>query len=713
MKLPRILVSIALMILSAEALGQAAPAGNQQVKLYRDTWGVPHIYADTLGNAAYAMGYAQAEDRLEDVYRNVRTATGTMAEAFGPQYAEQDYIMRLVKNAERCEQYWKTAPAHLKEIGDRFMRGIEAYLKEHPERKPEFATELHGWQCAAIGRAMILNWPLETLMNELARKAQAPPFGSNSFAVSPSRSAEGCAIIMTDPHLTWEGMAVFHEARVHAARISDHNTGGAYDQCGFWLVGSPLPALGHSGQVAWACTTGGPDTSDVYMVKLNPKNPLQYEYNGQWRDFEQTMISIAVKGQQPQQKPALYSIYGPVMAEPDLAKSVAYCGASPYLEADGLFEQMYRMSTARSCEEFYDALSMRQMMEQNTTFADTQGNIQYVRNGCVPIRPEGYNWSVPVPGGTDATRWLGFHDLRDLVQVKNPPQGYFQNCNLSPENMMKNSPMTPDKYKPYIYNVTWDFSTHRGERLRELLDADDSVTKEEAMDYTLNVYDVLAKPWQRALKVAVDAAGSAKTADPEFTKAVKDIIEWDGQFSKESVAAPLMKFWRLQCDTAIPVADIADNKPLSPAAQSKLLDLLAKALAEIKAKYGRLGVTWGDINLIGRGGKYFACPGAEFGADNQKTMTETVMDVGVRENPAGSGKYVGHDGSSSILLSFLHKNGIESYSLLNWGQSSDPNSPHYVDQAEKLYAERKFKPTWFKKDELMKNLESEKTLTIK
>jgi len=711
MKHFRVFVSIALVLsgaflwlsLAVEAAAQATPQARHQAKLYRDTWGVPHIYADTLGDAAYAMGYAQAEDRLEDIYRNVRTAVGTRAEAFGPQYVEQDYIMRLVKNGQRCEQYWKTAPIHLQQIGDGFMRGVEAYMSEHPDRKPAFATDLYGWQCMAIQRAMILNWPLETIMNDLRNKAQAPAFGSNSFAVAPSRSADGCAILMTDPHLTWEGMAVFYEARVHA---------GGHEQCGFWLVGSPLPALGHTGHVAWACTTGGPDTSDVYMVKLNPENMLQYQYNGEWRDFEQQVITIAIQGQAPLQKPALYSLYGPVVEEPDRAKGIAYCGASPYLDATGVFEEMYRIATARNCDEFYQALAMNQLMETNVTFADTDGNIQYVRNGCTPIRPDGYNWSAPVPGGTDATRWLGIHDIRDLVQVKNPPQGYFQNCNISPENMMRNSPMTRDKYKGYIYNVTWDTMTHRGERLLELLDADKSVTKEKAMDYALDVYDVLAKPWQHALKTAVDAVGSTKMSDPEFAKAVNDILSWDGRFTRESVAAPVIRFWRLQCDTAIPVADIADNKPLSPADQTKLLDLLAAALAEMKAKYGRVRVTWGDINLIGRGGKYFACPGAEFGANNQKTMTETVMDVGVRENPAGSGKYVGHDGSSSILLSFLHHDGIESYSLVNWGQSSDPNSPHYVDQAQKLYAERKFKPTWFRKEDLMKHVESGKTLEV-
>lgn len=199
----------------------------------------------------------------------------------------------------------------------------------------------------------------------------------------------------------------------------------------------------------------------------------------------------------------------------------------------------------------------------------------------------------------------------------------------------------------------------------------------------------------------------------ELKGAVEAILAWDGQFCRESTAAPIVRYWRAKCDKTLPVLDIADGKPLSQDDQGKLLDMLAEALAEMKAKYGTLDVAWGDINLIGRGGKYFGSPGVELGGWSQKALTETVMDVGVTESPAGSGKYVADNGTASVLLSFLRPEGIESYSLINWGQSADPASPHYVDQAEKLYAERKFKPTWFKKEDLMQHLESEKTLVIK
>jgi len=226
------------------------------------------------------------------------------------------------------------------------------------------------------------------------------------------------------------------------------------------------------------------------------------------------------------------------------------------------------------------------------------------------------------------------------------------------------------------------------------------------------VYDILAKPWQDALKNAVESVGASRMSDPEFAQVVETILAWDGQFVRESKTAPIIRYWREQSDQALPVLDIAKGKPLNPENQAKLLEMLAAALAEMKEKYGTIEVAWGDINLIGRGGKYFGTPGVELGGWSQKCMTETVLDVDGVEDPPGSGRYIAYCGSSSVLLSFLHSDGIESYSLLNWGQSSDPESPHYVDQAEQLYAERRFKPTWFKKEDLMKHLESEKRLVI-
>jgi acyl-homoserine lactone acylase PvdQ len=679
----------------------AAPAKtDHKVQIYRDTWGIPHIYANTEADAAYGLGYCQAEDRLEDLLTNVRASMGTLSEAFGEKSVEDDTMVRMMQNDTLFQKYWeKGVPANLKAIGDSFIAGAQAFMKEHPEKVPAWAPELHGWQSAAIMRRLILDWPVGTFMDDYNNRKQEPPRGSNEWAVCPSRSADNIPILLTDPHLTWEGMAVFYEAQVH---------GGDLNMNGFFVVGCPFLGIGHNNNVGWACTTGGPDTSDVYEVKLNPDNPKQYKYDGKWLDFETKTISVPVKDKPAVEKTFYYTVHGPVIGEPDVKKGVAYAAATPYYDDPTLFEQQYRMCMAKDAGEFYKALGMNEFMEQNLLFADTKGNVQYVRTGRVPKRPDGYDWGAPVDGSTSASRWLGIEPIENMVQIKNPKQGYLQNCNISPAVMTEDSPMVPDKYKPYIYNTSWDKQNNRGRRALQILSADNSVTKEEALDYGADVGDYLGPLWQAALKAAVDKAGAEKMKDAEFAQAVKDILAWDAKFDVDSVAAPIVMYWRLASEKDVDTQAIMDGKPLSEADQVKLLDGLSKALAEMKSTYGKLGVKWGDINFIGRGGKYFPAGGMRFGDGAADTISLRVVKS--RPMEGEKGKLLGRAGSSTLMVMFFHPDRVESYSCLVWGNSSDPNSPHYVDQAEKLYSQRKFKPTWWSKDELMQHIESQKTL---
>ena len=244
---------------------ETAEAGGESVTIYRDEWGVPHIYADTDRGAAFGMGYAQAEDRLDDIYVALRTGLGKMSEAFGTGYEEQDYAMRLLKNEELAKEYMETAPEHLAAIAEGFVGGVNAYLAENPDAQPEFALDIEPYMLLTVGRAMILRWPLGTVQDEIKRKSDGPiDGGSNQWAVAPSRSADGEAILLTDPHLTWEGLAVFYEARVRGDKLHMN---------GFFLMGSPLMAFGHNENVGWAPTTGGPDTADVFELDDEPGQP--------------------------------------------------------------------------------------------------------------------------------------------------------------------------------------------------------------------------------------------------------------------------------------------------------------------------------------------------------------------------------------------------------------------------------------------------------
>jgi acyl-homoserine lactone acylase PvdQ len=140
----------------AEATPEPAPApaeaSGESVTIYRDEWGVPHIYANTDRAAAYGIGYAQAEDRLDDIYTAVRTGLGKMSEVFGKDYTQQDYAMRLLKNEELAKEYMATAPEHLAAISEGYVDGVNAYLAENPDAKPEFALDLEPYMLLTVGR---------------------------------------------------------------------------------------------------------------------------------------------------------------------------------------------------------------------------------------------------------------------------------------------------------------------------------------------------------------------------------------------------------------------------------------------------------------------------------------------------------------------------------------------------------------------------------
>ncbi len=687
---------------------------DKQVTVYRDTWGVPHVYAATEAAGAYGLGYAQAQDRLDDFYSAVRTGMGSMSEAFGDKYVQQDYLMRQWRNAELAESYWQTAPPHVRQMVDSFVRGVQAYEAEHPEARPKHALDLQPWMIFTIGRAMTLRWPIGTIMDDLkegqrrqdaaAQGAQGPAERSNQWAVAKQRSADNVPILLTDPHLTWEGLAVLYEARVHA---------GDLHMNGYFLIGSPLVGIGHNQHVGWAMTTGGPDTSDVYEIKFRVLPKPQYEYDGQWRDVDVKMLSIPVKDKPAVTRPAFYTHLGPVMAEPDMKNGTALVGASPYFEQTQLFEQSYRMAKAQTVQDLFDALGMNQLNEQNLMFADTRGHIGYLRSGATPIRPAGYDWNAPVAGDTSATAWQGLHPPQDLVHLFDPPQGYMQNCNISPQNMLVNSPLTPDKYPDYIYNVSWDYNNPRGKRTLRLLDVDDSVTVDEAISYAMEVHDDLAELWQRELSGALAQVGKPYANDADFTAAAQAILDWDGQFTPEARATSLIKFWRLKCGDQLELKPLGEGQELDQAARRKLLELLAETITEMKAQYGSWDIAWGDIHKVGRGDQLFPVGGTDFqSGDRAANFSETLFDVRSQPDPDHPGQFIANSGSMAMLLMFFHGDGVKSYSCIPWGQSSNPQSPHYMDQGRELYSQRKMKPTWWTKAELLPHVESATTLTI-
>jgi acyl-homoserine lactone acylase PvdQ len=421
----------------------APPRDATATTIYRDEYGIPHIYAPTLEDAAFAMGYAQVEDRLEELLKNYRRAAGTMAEVFGPRFYQDDLAQRVWRHAEISRSRYDQLSPKLRAVLEAYVAGVRRFMTEHPEQVPAWAQDVNPWDAVALGRYIIWGWPMGEAVHDLGAAGirLTPPAyrGSNEMLIAPGRTAMKAPIAIVDPHLSWYGAFRFYQARIYA-RDEDFAVSGV------GILGQPIPSLGHSRYCSVAMTTGGPDTSDVYEEEIKPDDPRSYRFDGQWRPMTVRTYEIRVKeGAEVRTRTVdvEYTHHGPVVAR---KAGKAYTIAIPYMEEVGLGDQIYEMMKAHNLEEMKNALSRLQLMAQNIMVATVQGDIYYLRNGRVPMRAPGVDPSRPVPGHASANEWRGIHPLSDLVQVTNPAGGWMQNCNCSPAAMMLDSPMVPERF---------------------------------------------------------------------------------------------------------------------------------------------------------------------------------------------------------------------------------------------------------------------------
>jgi acyl-homoserine-lactone acylase len=449
------------------------------VTILRDEYGVPHVFAQDAAGAAFGSGYAQAEDRLEEMLKNYRRAEGTMAEAFGEEFIHDDWRQRVWRHRLVAERHYQELSPRSREIIEAFQAGVRQYMQEHPDRVPTWAPKLEPWQLVALGRYIIWGWPEGEAAGKLQRAGIQPDpiayHGSNEILLAPSRTAMHAPIAVVDPHLSWYGAFRFYEIRIY---------GGDLAFSGACILGLPFPVLGHSRYASIAMTTGGPDTSDVYEEEVADG---KYKFRGEWRPLEtrHEKIGVKVDGKIEWKDVAIDSTaHGPIVAHKN---GKSYSIAIPYADEVRLMDESWGMVTAHNLGEMKKALAMLQFMAQNIMVGTVDGDIYYVRNGRVPVRPSACDPSKPMPGATGECEWQGVHPFEDLVQITNPPRGYMQNCNVSPFAMMKDppedSPLLPERYAahPYLYNERRTPPHQRAAMMVDLLDAAHDVTAEQAI----------------------------------------------------------------------------------------------------------------------------------------------------------------------------------------------------------------------------------------
>ena len=669
-----------------------------EATLYRDEFGIPHVYAPTLETAAFAVGYAQAEDRLEELLKNYRRANGTMSEVFGPGNFRNDMIARIFRHEEISRTKYSQLNPKVRAVIESYQAGIKHYMKENPRQVPAWAQEIHPWDVVALGRFIIWGWPLGEAGGDLLRAGIQPDDvgyrGSNEILLGPSRTAMKVPIAVIDPHLSWYGEFRFYQIRIYA---------GDFNASGVSVLGTPLPSLGHNRYCSIAMTTGAPDTSDIFEEELNPDNPRQYRRDGGWRDLEVRKVKIGVKnGDQVEWKETEieYSIHGPIVAHKN---GKAYAMAIPYFDEVGLTDQTYETMTARNLSEMKRALARLQLMAQNVMVATVQGDIFYVRNGRVPRRAPGTDSTRPIPGRYSTNDWQGIHPFADLVQLENPPQAYMHNCNVTPFAMLKDSPMTPEQFSrtPYLYNATRTSPRHqRGDMMTELLDAAREVTVEKAIDIAFSPEVYHAEKWQARMKSAwAKAEKSDRSAD---AAEVYDLIQkWNRRSDPDSEGALAFYAFKKGLDE-----DIMRNvEPPSDFGDKEVFLALGKAATWLKANFGSLRVTYGNYFRVGREGGERTYPVGGGSVHDAGMATPRAISF----NKVGK-EMVGRGGQTSTQIVIM-TDPPESYTIVPLGVSDHKESGHWDDQAEKLFSKSKATPTYFlNRPELLKHVTATRVL---
>ena len=339
--------------------------GGGEATVYRDVWGVPHIYAESAEAGLYASGWTMAEDRLSQLLENYLFGLGEYAAAFGP--GNGDAWLRSDLEARMWDHYG-TAKRHyeaklnpeLRSHLTAFIAGMNDYLEQHPDEAPAWWGDrlVDVYMPIAFSRQFIWSWPAGQARSDLRAIGIEPSFdvdlrASNEIALAPDQTTFGAAALVIDPHLSWLGRHRYWELRLHAGDI--HISG-------FATSGFPYVNLGHNEHVAWAHTTGGPDTADIYELTLDPDDPGRYLYDGAWRQMESRRVEVAVAGEaSPREFTFWYSHHGPIVAR---RGDRAYAAALAYREEIGYLESKYWFNVAEDYLGAARALDVRQIMPQ-------------------------------------------------------------------------------------------------------------------------------------------------------------------------------------------------------------------------------------------------------------------------------------------------------------------------------------------------------------
>ena len=695
---------------------------SQRVSIIRDDFGVPHIYGKTDADAVFGLLYAQAEDDFPRIERNYLWAMGRLAEVQGEAALYSDLRANLYMTRAEAEAAYAVAPEWLRELCRAFADGLNFYLATHPEVRPQVLTRFEPWMpfyffegsiggdiesvpldgiAAFYGRGRAVEAELPTApaasvqmpgMRSVATTATpefAEPSGSNGWAISGSRTRSGHAMLLINPHTS-----LFFRGEVHVVSEEGLNAYGAVTWGQFFVY------QGFNETTGWMHTSSYADFIDEYVQQVvRDGDALKYRYGNALRAVETFDVTLSYRDGdtlRSRRFPVYRTHQGPVTHAIDGRWTTTRINWNP---VDALRQSYLRMKN-RDYAGFRDMMQIRNNSSNNTVFADASGNIAYFHGNFMPKRDPAFDYAKPVDGSDPRTDWQGVHALDEMIALLNPGNGWIQNCNSTPFTAaLEFSPKRAD-YPAYMAP---DAETFRAIHAVRVL--------KDAKDLTLDgLIELAHDPELPAFEVLLPGLFAAYHHDarrwPQLERPIAVLRRWDRKVALDSVAMTLAHFYgvkmledRLSSAGFVTMAEVEwAGRESAPAER---LAAFAAAVSKLQADFGTWGVPWSEVNRFQR---------LDGAIDQHFDDTQPSLPVPMASGnwgalaafgalPGdGTKRIYGRKGNSFVAAVEFGPR-VKAKTLLAGGQSGDPGSPHFADQAER-YAKRAFKDVAFYREDV-------------
>ncbi len=645
-----------------------------------DTYGVPHIKAQSKEDLFFAQGWALMHNHANKVLELYGKSRGKGSEYWGEKYLKNDILVHTL-GFERLAVDWDLQQdPEMRLIYSNFVDGINAYLQNNLDQIDEKNKAVLPISTKDVNmHGMFVVFTRFIGGDDLGLIQRWPDMGSNTYAIGPERSASGNTMLVQNPHLPWYNEFLFTEYHFN---LKGRNMYGAN------IIGMPGIAIGFNESLGWSHTDNTIDNSDTYELQLIEDG---YELDGKKKDFTIFTKTLKIKQKDGSLKEKeitiLNTLHGPVVKKmDDKVLAIRLAGT----DRANMFLQWWRMLNSKNFKEFESALEMAQIPFWNVMYADKYGDIFYLFNGLVPIRKQDTweYWNRIIPDGKSEDIWTEYHPYKDLPKLKNPDSGWLQNANDPPWTSTIPIELYPKDYPGYMAPKRMDFRPQRSARM---IIEDNSITFDELVDFKLSTRVEFADRILDDLFKAIDVFGSKKA------KEGKAVLErWDRNAEVDSKGMVLFFTWASKfsvSNNSTYTTDWDINNPINTpdglADPKRAAMLFEDTVKEIEKKFGKLDVPWGEYYRINYNGVNLPANG-----------TDGRLGVFRVAWPARSDKknmYVGGGDSWVAVIEFGKK--IRAKALLSYGNSTEKDSPYNGDQLV-LFSKKELRDVWLYEDDI-------------